>query len=138
MNINYVKMRKIILVFAAIAFSAGAYAQTDSTSRRMFPPGTNNTNDGMNRDGDINNSQDNIQNDQVDKSYPDGVMMQNGKMMMVKEGRITILDHDMTMSNGTNVRSDGTYIKKDGSKIKMKDGQYMDLAGDIIPREYSK
>jgi len=59
-------------------------------------------------------------------------MMQNGKMMQVKNGQMTSLDNDMTMSNGTKIMRDGTCIKKDGTKKKMKEGQHMDMSGNMI------
>jgi len=41
---------------------------------------------------DINNKQNqNIQNNPVDKLQTDGVVMQNGKMMQVKNGQTTVL-----------------------------------------------
>jgi hypothetical protein len=112
-------MKKLIVVFIAIAISTGAYAQADSTNRKTSPK-------------DMNKNQ-NVQNNPVDKSHPDGVMMQNGKMMKVKNGQMTILDQDMTLSNGTKVMSDGTYINKDGAKMMLKEGQHMDMSGNMIP-----
>lgn len=114
-------MKKVVLVFAAIAITAGAYAQADSTTRKSTPR-------------DLNNNQNqNVQNNSVDKSHPDGVMMQNGKMMKVKNGQMTSLqDPDVTMINGTKVMKDGTCIKNDGSKVMMKEGQHMDMAGNMI------
>jgi len=119
-------MKKLILVFVAIAITAGAYAQDGSTNRKMSPQDLNNT------------QKQNLQNNPVDKSHPDGVMMQNGKMMMVKNGQMTSLDHDMTMSNGTKIKSDGTCIKKDGTKKMMKEGQHMDMSGNMIPMKTNK
>lgn len=78
-----------------------------------------------------NNQNQNMQNNPVDESLPNGVVMQDGKMMKVNNGKMTILDYDMTMSNGTRIRSDGSYIKKDGNKMMMKDGQHMDMEGKI-------
>lgn len=117
-------MRKIILGFAAIVISAGTYAQTDSLNRRM------------NHDMNSNQHQ-NMQNKSVgDKSCPDGVMMQNGKMMKVKNGQTTMLqDNDMSMSNGTKIMSDGTCIHKDGTKTTMKEGQHMDMSGNLNARD---
>ena len=114
-------MKKLILVFVAIAITAGAYAQSDSTNKKMSPR-------------DMNNNQiQKVQDNPVDKSCPDGVMMQNGKMMMVKNGQTTILDHDMTMTNGTKIMSDGTCIKRDSTKMMMQEGQHMDMSGNMIP-----
>ena len=58
--------------------------------------------------------------------------------MMVKNGQMTSLDHDMTMSNGTKIKSDGTCIKKDGTKKMMKEGQHMDMSGNMIPMKTNK
>lgn len=112
-------MKKLFLVFAAIAITAGAYAQNDSLKRNMNPRVMNN----------IQNQK--LQNNPVDKAHPDGVMMQNGKIMKVENGRETILDHDMTMSNGAKIMCDGTYIKEDGTKTMMEEGQHLDLAGNM-------
>ena len=193
-RINYTqlklnKMRKLILVIAVMAITAGAYAQTDSVNKKMNPPDINKTEDRLNQDRDnnktddvlnqnrdinktddvlnqnreinktddvlnqnreiketddalnqnreLNNNQNqNWQNNPVDvnKSHSDGVIMQNGKMMKVKNGQMTILEDDMTLSNGTKISSDGTCIKKDGSKVTMKEGQHMDNSGDVTPK----
>jgi Domain of unknown function (DUF6799) len=62
-----------------------------------------------------------------------GVMMKDGKMMMMKDGKATgPMDHDMTMSNGTKVMTDGTMIMKDGSQMHMKDGQMMMMEGKMM------
>ncbi|MFO7657565.1 MAG: DUF6799 domain-containing protein [Bacteroidales bacterium] len=119
-------MKKLILLFTAVAIAACAYTQTDSTNRKMSSL-------------DISNNQNqNMQNNPVGNPYPDGVMMQNGKMMMVKNGKTTVLDKDMTMSNGTKIMSNGTCIKKDGTKTTMKEGQHMDMSGNMVPAKTNK
>jgi len=41
----------------------------------------------------------------------DGVMMRNGKMMMMKEGKVMgPMQNDMTMSDGTKMMTDGTIM----------------------------
>ena len=80
----------------------------------------------------------NVQNNPVHKTHPDGVMMQNGKMMQVKDGKTSNLDHDITMSNGTKIMSDGSYLKKDGTKMKMKEGQHMDMSGNKVATKTNK
>ena len=59
-------------------------------------------------------------------SNPDGVMMQDGKMMTMKDGKPTApMPDSMTMSNGATVTSSGTVKMKDGTETHMKDGQMM-------------
>ncbi len=131
-------MKKLIFVLAAFTLIVGAYAQTDSTNRKMNPADITNPNDGLHQNRMDKNQNHKMQNNPVDKSQPDGVMMQNGKMVMLKNGKTTNLDHDLTLSNGTKIMSDGTYIKKDGTKMKIKEGQYMDMSGNIIPMNTNK
>ncbi|MHA4807844.1 DUF6799 domain-containing protein [Flavitalea flava] len=38
----------------------------------------------------------------------DCVMMKDGMMMEMKAGKTKVMDHDMTMTNGTMVMKDGT------------------------------
>ncbi len=63
----------------------------------------------------------------------DGIMMQNGKMMMMKAGKAAgPMTSDMTMSNGTKVTMDGAIIMSDGIKDQMKDGEMMMMDGKIM------
>ena len=63
----------------------------------------------------------------------DGVMMKDGKMMMMKDGKPSgEMTHEMTMSNGTKAMTDGTMMTKDGSKMMMKDGQMMMMDGKMM------
>jgi hypothetical protein len=62
----------------------------------------------------------------------DGVMMQNGKMMMMKAGKAAgPMTSDITMSNGTKVMTDGSMTLSDGTRAQMKDGQMM-MDGKIM------
>ena len=63
----------------------------------------------------------------------DGVMMHDGKMMMMKGGKATSqMENAMTMSNGTTVMSDGTVKMKDGGETRMKEGQMMMMDGHMM------
>jgi hypothetical protein len=63
----------------------------------------------------------------------DGVMMHDGKMMMMKGGKASgPMEKDMTMSNGTTVMSDGTVKMKDGGETHMKEGQMMMMDGHMM------
>lgn len=154
-------MKNLILVVAAIAICAGAYAQTESTKRKTnqgdmnnnpnqnmqnkpvdksYPEGLNDSKNKKTNQGDMKNNKNQIQqNHLIDQTHPDGVMMHNGKIMKVKNGEMTILkDKSMTLSNGTKIMSDGTYIKKDGKKMTLKEGQHMDMSGNIKPMKTIK
>jgi uncharacterized protein DUF6799 len=63
----------------------------------------------------------------------DGVMMKDGKMMMMKGGKATgPMDKEMTMSDGTKVKPDGSMMMKDGKMMMMKDGQTMMMDGKMM------
>lgn len=135
-------MKKLILVFAAIAITAGAYAQAGSTNKKTSPQNadkTQNQNMQNNPQDRNNNRQQNMQNNHVRNSNSDGIVMENGKMMKVKNGQKTAFqDIDVTMSNGTKIMSDGTYIKKDGSKMTMTEGQHIDMEGNLTTTKTNK
>ncbi len=63
----------------------------------------------------------------------DGVMMHDGKMMVMKDGKLAgPMENSMSMSNGTTVMSDGTVKMKDGTEMHMKDGQVIMMDGHIM------
>jgi hypothetical protein len=63
----------------------------------------------------------------------DGVMMQNGKMMMMKMGKAAgPMTSDLTMSNGTKVTAAGLMIMRDGTKLEMKGGEMIMMDGKIM------
>jgi hypothetical protein len=98
-------MKKLtMLLFAAIACTSIATAQ-DTTKAK----------DKMHHMGDM-------------KAMKDCVMMENGKMMVMKGGTTTEMDKEMTMSNGAVVMTDGSVKMKDGSTKQLKNGDcvYMD------------
>jgi hypothetical protein len=102
-------MKKSMLVStAAILISVASFAQSDFTSK---------------------NSRDTLKTSQTVKAYPDGVMMTEGTMKLVKNEVVTPLDAEITMSNGTKVSVSGTIIYKNKTQSMMKEGQHMDMNG---------
>jgi hypothetical protein len=62
----------------------------------------------------------------------DYVTMQNGVMMVVRNGKKSMMDEDIFMTNGTVVKKTGTYTLKNGRKMVMQEGDKMDMGGNII------
>ncbi len=63
----------------------------------------------------------------------DGVMMRNGKMMLMKHGKAAMpMDSDVTMTNGTVVSSDGTITLKGGREFRMHNGEMMMMDGHLM------
>ena len=61
----------------------------------------------------------------------DCCMMKDGKMMQMKDGKMTPMSKDMTMKNGAKCMKNGECIMKDGTKMKMKEGDCMDMNGKM-------
>jgi hypothetical protein len=63
----------------------------------------------------------------------DGVMMHDGKMMMMKAGQpTTAMDHQLTMSDGTIVSVDGTVKSKDGKEFRLQNGEIIMMDGHLM------
>jgi hypothetical protein len=62
------------------------------------------------------------------KMMKDCVMMENGKMMVMKGGKPMAMYQDMTLTNGATVSTDGTVKMQEGTSTQLKDGDcvYMD------------
>ncbi|MBI4225638.1 hypothetical protein HY612_00830 [Candidatus Roizmanbacteria bacterium] len=70
-----------------------------------------------------------ITEDQMSKE----VMMQDGRMMLEKDGFLLMMGEDTMLPNGMKVMMDGTIVKPDGTKDKLKEGQRMNMEGMILP-----
>ncbi len=63
----------------------------------------------------------------------DGVMMHDGKMMMMKAGQpATAMDHEVTMSDGTTVGVDGTVKPKHGAEFHLQNGEMIMMDGHLM------
>ena len=63
----------------------------------------------------------------------DGVIMQGGKMMMMKAGKpMYPMTAKITMSDGAVVMLDGTVKEPGGKELHMKEGQMMMMDGTIM------
>jgi hypothetical protein len=151
-------MKLFLIVLTSIAFTANIYGQSDSTKNNVRPPDINNTNDGMNQnrknDGNMKNQDGNpvqnpnMNNEELRKnadsipqsknsntSKVEGYIMQDGKMMYIKNGINLPIENQITLSNGTIIMSDGSYISKGKGKMTLRNGQRLDTSGNLIPQQ---
>jgi len=141
-------MKKILQIVITIIFTTGAYAQNDSTKKKIFPPDIDNTRDGLNKDQ--NNNNENRQQgknlnqgsnpdlkfkDSKAGKHPDGYMVQNGKTMVWKNGLVNMVENNVTLSNGTIIMTNGTYMEKGGKITLFKTDEHIDLNGKMIPKK---
>ena len=62
----------------------------------------------------------------------DHLMMEKGKMMVVKGGKPAPMEKDMTLSDGSKVMTNGSMVHKDGTKMMLEDGQMVGMDGKMI------
>ena len=111
-------MKKLISFLVAAAFVltvSAAQAQTTQTKEKTKAKGE------MAQSGQMHSN-----------ALRDGMMMQGNKMMVIKDGKATMMTEDMTLSNGTMVMKDGTVKMKDGTTMTMANGDHMDMSGNMM------
>jgi hypothetical protein len=63
----------------------------------------------------------------------DGVMMKDGKMTMMQDGKeVTRMDRETTLSDGTKVMMNGKMVMKNGKEVQMKEGQTVMMDGKMM------
>jgi hypothetical protein len=68
----------------------------------------------------------------VGAAEKDGVMMKNGKMTMMQDGKeVTRMDRETTLSDGTKVMMNGKMVMKGGKEMQMKEGQMVMMDGKM-------
>ena len=100
-------MKKVLVSLFAITLTLGVFAQdsTNSTSTTMTP-------------------RQHMQNH-------DGVIMRDGKLLVMKNGQTSLLSSDLTLNNGTVVMANGTVKTQDGTVTTLKDGDYVAMDGTM-------
>ena len=62
----------------------------------------------------------------------DGVMMKDGKMWRLQDGKeIGRMDRETTMTNGARVMMNGKMMTKDGKEMQLQEGQIVMLDGKM-------
>jgi hypothetical protein len=66
------------------------------------------------------------------KMMKDCVMMEDGKLMVMKGGKTTAMTQDMTLTNGATIMSDGSVKMHDGTTRKLSNGDCVYMDGKIV------
>ena len=61
------------------------------------------------------------------------VMMKEGKMIVMKDGKATAMDKDLDLANGDRIMIDGTIKTKDGTTRQLQEGEGVYMDGKMIP-----
>jgi hypothetical protein len=65
----------------------------------------------------------------MDAMKQDHIVMQDGRVMMMKNGEMNSLDEELTLPDGTKVMIDGTVMMPDGATRMMAEGETMLIQG---------
>jgi hypothetical protein len=101
-------MKKLMILCIVSAFCYNALCQSNSISKKS----------------DTNVSFTN----KMEKEY---VTMKNGLALHVKDGNTTTLSSPLKLNNGGLVMPDGTIQMSDGTTKKLKEGEYIDIDGQM-------
>lgn len=102
-------MKKFIVLLIAMTFSIGMHAQEVKTQTQPAMP------------------------------LKDHLMLKEGKMWVMKDGKTTAMTQDMVMSDGTMVSTSGTVTSaKDGTSIILANGDSVDMDGIVTKYEPKK
>jgi len=66
------------------------------------------------------------------EAMKDHLMMKDGKMMVMKEGKTMMMEKEMMLKDGTKVMADGTVMMKDGKKMMMKNDDMITMDGKMM------
>jgi hypothetical protein len=113
-------MKKLILVFTAILFSISSFAESDSTKVMKTHKRV------------VTSKRVTSKTYTTHKAHPDGVMLVDGKAMMIKNGKMTKLESDVYLNNGTKVTPEGMCTDKTGTSMMMKEGEHLDMEGNMV------
>lgn len=67
------------------------------------------------------------------KADANRIVMRDGKMWVIENGMVNMMEDEMTMPNGAKVMTDGKIVASDGKELMMQEGDAMDMDGVVIP-----
>lgn len=102
-------MKKIFFTAAIMLLGYGAFAQTETDRKTTQDPATT----------------------QQTGRHANGYILKDGKVMMVKDGNMSLIQKDITLSNGTVIMADGSYMEKGKAKMKLRDGDHITTDGIV-------
>lgn len=100
------KTLSLLIVAFAFCFSASAQTMSDTGHHKM-------------------------KNNYSQSRNNDHYMMKDGKLMMDKNGTMSSVDNDVTLSNGTTISREGKVTWKDGKTQTLKNGERVGSNGKV-------
>jgi hypothetical protein len=121
--------RHFLLITAAISTGVFAQAQTtttDTDTSTPSPAGTAPTTMTQSTERTTTTT-----TESAPQPAADSIVMASGALVIMSEGRATRLDQDYVLGNGIRITPGGTITLKDGTSTTLRDGQMIDMSGNI-------
>jgi len=64
----------------------------------------------------------------------DGYFVEDGKISLLKDGRVTPVDVEVVLSDDAKVLPDGTVVRAGGKRVRLTNGMMVDMSGNILIR----
>ncbi len=110
---------------------------TGTNQRSATPADNTRTDDSRTSNPNTTNNANNTNNPVKVSPNQDGVLIMNGKTVVVKGGQTTTMTQPVNLTNGARIMPDGTLIDKDGTSVKLREGDYLDFSGQYLHRNPS-
>ena len=66
------------------------------------------------------------------------VRMEAGRMMVVRNGELVLMEENVMMNDGTRVLMDGTVIMTDGTTRMLMEGESLGMDGEFTDKDYQE
>ena len=122
-------MKKLILVASIVFISSHLVAQKDRGEAQRLQMNNSILKENMGTISNVNY----VKSKKLEGKRSSDVTMKNGKVMVVRNGKMSLLKSNVTMRNGTIVMPNGLIYLPDhgGTVIRMQEGCYIDMYGKI-------
>jgi hypothetical protein len=61
----------------------------------------------------------------------DWMIVKKGKVYKIPNGKMELVEKNIALDNGSTLRPNGELVMKDGSKVQVKEGQKINMLGDL-------
>ena len=151
---SFIKIQQVVLILSfvtGIFISINSYGQNvssitptslhhdDDNINSLVMPDSGGKDSGFGNTAEyiLNKPDDNWKGDTIktplaNSIHPDGFMLVNYKLVMIKKGVITRMEKDVRLNNGVKVLRAGYVVKPNGQIILINQGEYLNMAGKIL------
>ena len=60
------------------------------------------------------------------------MIMKKGKVYKIPDGKMLLVNTNITLDNGSILKPNGEVVTKDGAKVRIKEGEKINMLGDLV------